>query len=119
MKNMERGIKNEAPRVRAAREYWSGEVQQWRSSGLMQKEYCNKKGISLGRFGAWKRRLEREYKGRTGAAIVAIPSGIVSSALLAMRAPLGLVVNERYRVEIPDSFSPDTLEAVLQVLNRL
>jgi hypothetical protein len=84
----------------------------------MQKEYCNKKGISLGRFGAWKRRLEREDKGSTGA-IVAIPSGVVSSALLAMRAPLVLVVNERCRVEIPDSFSPATLEAVLQVLNRL
>lgn len=118
MKKVEQGKKSEAPRVRAAREYWSGEVQQWRSSGLLQKEYCNKKGISLGRFGAWKRRLEREAQGHSGT-IVAIPSGIVSSALLAMRPTLGLVVNERYRVEIPDSFSPDMLEAVLQVLSRL
>ncbi|MGD0887592.1 MAG: hypothetical protein ABSA46_22340 [Thermodesulfovibrionales bacterium] len=118
MKKMERGVKSEAPRVRVAREYWSGEVQQWRDSGLIQKEYCKKKGISLGRFGAWKRRLEREDKGHSGT-IVAIPSGIVSSALLGMRPTLGLVVNERYRVEIPDSFSPATLEAVLQVLTRL
>jgi len=118
MKKVEQGIKSETRRVRTAREYWSGEVQRWRGSGLTQKEYCNENGISLERFGSWKRRLEREDQGRTGA-IVAIPSGIVSSALLVMRPTLGLVVKERYRVEIPDSFCPATLEAVLQVLIRL
>ena len=52
-------------------------------------------------------------------AVVAIPSETVSAALLTMRPTLGLVVKEKYRVEIPDAFSPATLEAVLQVLNRL
>jgi|SRR5271169_2019656 len=118
MKKVKQCITREWPRVRVAREYWSGEVQLWQGSGITQKEYCNKKGISLERFGSWKRRLERENKGRRGA-LVAIPSGIVSSALLTIRPTLGLVVKERYRVEIPDSFSPATLEAVLQVLNRL
>ncbi len=118
MKKVKQGTEGEWPRVRAAREYWSGEVQQWRGSGLTQKGYCNKGGISHERFGAWKRRLERENKDRSGA-VVAIPSETVSAALLTMRPTLGLVVNERYRVEIPDSFSPATLEAVLQVLNRL
>jgi len=118
MKKVKQGNKKEWPRVRAARKHWSGEVQQWLGSGLTQKEYCNKKGISHERFGAWKRRLEREAQSRSGA-IVAIPSETVSSALLTTRPILGLVVKERYRVEIPDSFSPATLEAVLQVLNRL
>ena len=118
MNKVRQGIKGEWPRVRAAREYWSGEVQRWQGSGLTQKEYCNKKEISVERFGAWKRRLERENKDRNGA-VVAIPSETVSAALLTMRPTLGLVVKERYRVEIPDAFSPDTLEAVLQVLNRL
>lgn len=118
MKKVKQSIKGEWPRVRAAREYWSGEVQQWLGSGATQKEYCKQKGISRERFGAWKRRLEREGQNDRGA-IVAIPSETVSSALLAMRPTLGLVVKERYRVEIPDSFSPATLEAVLQVLSRL
>lgn len=118
MKKVKNGIKKELPRVRAAREYWSGEVQPWQDSGLTQKEYCKQKGISHERFGAWKRRFEREGQSHSGA-IVAIPSGIVSSALFSMRPTLGLVVKEQYRVEIPDSFSPVTLEAVLQILNRL
>jgi len=100
------------------RNYWSARVENWRGSGLTQKEYCEKERISLERFGSWKRRLDREtHVG--GDAIVAVPSRIVSSALFASRSALGLVVNERYRLEIPDTFSPSTLEAVLQVLNRL
>lgn len=118
MEKVEKGMKSETLRGRVAREYWSGHVQRWRGSSLLQKEYCSREEISLERFGAWKRRLEREAQSRTGS-LVAIPSGIVSSALLTIRPTLGLVVNERYRVEIPDRFSPATLESVLQVLARL
>lgn len=97
------------------REYWSGHVQQWRDSGLTQKEYCSREGISLERFGSWKRRLDREHPG----ALVAVPSKTVSSALSTSGTMLRLVVNERYRVEIPDAFSPVTLQTVLHVLDRL
>lgn len=107
MKNEERGDR---------RKYWSDQVQQWRGSGLTQKAYCEREGLSVERLGTWKRRLDREAQ--VGGEIVAVPSGIVSSALFGFRG-LGLVVNERYRLEIPDAFSASTLEAVLQVLNRL
>lgn len=99
------------------RKYWTGQVERWKESGLTQKEYCLREKISLERFGAWKRRLEGENKSQT-AGFVAVPPKIVSSALFTAPA-LRLVVDERYRLEIPDSFSPATLEAVLQVLGRL
>ena len=100
------------------REYWTGQVQRWRESGLTQREYCKREGISIERFGAWKRRLDHENQSEARG-LVAVPPNTVSSALFAARPALGLVVDERYRVEIPDAFSPSTLEAVLQVLSRL
>jgi hypothetical protein len=100
------------------REYWTGQVRQWRESGLTQREYCKREGTSIERFGAWKRRLDRENQSESRG-LVAVPPKIVSSALFTARPSLGLVVDERYRVEIPDTFSPSTLEAVLQVLSRL
>jgi hypothetical protein len=100
------------------REYWRGQVEQWRDSGLTQKEYCNREGISLERLGTWKRRLDREGQEQTGA-LVAVPSKTVSSALSTPGTMLRLVVNERFRVEIPDAFSPVTLQTVLHVLDRL
>ena len=100
------------------RKYWTDHVQRWRESGLTQREYCKREGLSIERFGAWKRRLDRENQSMAGG-LVAVPPKIVSSALFTARPALGLVVDERYRVEIPDAFSPSTLEAVLQVLSRL
>lgn len=100
------------------RDYWRGEVQRWRSSGLTQKEHCSKEGLSLERFGTWKRRFDREGQNDNGT-LVAVPSGIVTSALLQRRPGLGLVVDARYRIEIPDAFIPGTLQNVLEVLSRL
>ncbi len=100
------------------RQYWEAQVQRWRASGLTQREFCKKEDLSIERFGAWKRRLDRENQGESEG-LVAVPPKIVSSALFTVRPALGLVVDERYRVEIPDAFSPSTLAAVLQVLSRL
>ena len=116
---MENGEQREAIKTLQtgkSRDYWSGEVERWRSSGLTQKEYCSKEGLSLERFGTWKRRLDREDNSGT---LVAVPTGIVSSALRTSHRMLSLVVDERYRIEIPDAFTPGTLQNVLEVLSRL
>ena len=100
--------------------YWRERVESWRSSGLTQKEYCEREGISRERLGTWKRRLDREAQTPPQrGSLVAVPPGIVSSALSAGRGMLGLVIRDQYRIEIPETFSPLTLEAVLQVLNRV
>jgi len=103
---------------RERRAYWTAHVEQWHGSGLTQKEYCVREGVSLERFGSWKRRLEGEGSARSEGALVAVPSGIVSSALCS-GSSLGVIVNDRYRVEIPERFSPVTLKAVLEVLTGL
>jgi hypothetical protein len=102
---------------KARQQYWGGQVELWRASGLTQKQYCMREGISLERFGTWKRRFDREGQNASGG-LVPVPSRIISSAF-ASRPALSLVVNERYRIEIPETFTQSTLEAVLQVLDRL
>jgi hypothetical protein len=118
MENEEQHTASKTLRADKIREYWRGEVQRWRNSGLTQKEYCIKEGISLERFGTWKRRFDREEQSRSGA-LVAVPAATVASALVERRQGLGLIVSGRYRVEIPDTFASGTLERVLQVLARL
>ncbi len=117
MQHQEQNQQSKTPRGGRTEEQWIEEVRLWRNSGLTQKEYCIREGISLERLGRWKRRLDREDHKQSGA-LVAIPSRIVASALC-NDPKIRLVISERYRVEIPDAFSPVTLERVLQVLNRL
>lgn len=117
MQHQEENHQSKTPRGGRSKASWIEEVQRWRESGLTQKEYCSREGISLERLGTWKRRLDRDGQKQSGA-LVAVPSRIVTSALHAGPA-IKLVVDERYRVEIPDAFLPATLETVLHVLNRL
>ena len=118
MEHKEQQAQSKTPRAGKSREYWREEVQRWCSSGLTQKEYCIKEGLSLERFGTWKRRFDREGQSRSGA-LIAVPAATVASALGERRQGLGLIVSERYRVDIPDTFISGTLERVLQVLARL
>jgi hypothetical protein len=94
-------------------------VQQCKRSGLTQKEYSIREGISVERLGTWKRRLDREKQNNGTKGLVAVPAKTVTSALFMPPTVLGLVVDEQYRIEIPEAFCPATLESVLQVLRRI
>jgi hypothetical protein len=38
----------------AKSEFWSKHIEKWRSSGLLQKEYCANAGLHVKSFGRWK-----------------------------------------------------------------
>lgn len=40
--------------------YWSRHIEMWKSSGLHQKEYCEKLGLGLKSFGRWKGILAKQ-----------------------------------------------------------
>jgi transposase len=44
----------------AARALWRGHFEAWRLSGLTQREYCERHGLSLKSFGNWRGQLKRE-----------------------------------------------------------
>ena len=44
----------------AVRALWCGHFEAWRLSGLTQREYCERHGLSLKSFGNWRGQLKRE-----------------------------------------------------------
>ena len=42
------------------REYWKGVMAGWKSSGLTQKKYCEKEGLSYSIFQSWRTVLKYE-----------------------------------------------------------
>ena len=42
------------------RAFWRGHFEVWRLSGLTQRDYCERHGLSLKNFGNWRAQLKRE-----------------------------------------------------------
>ena len=46
--------------MRHGREWWSGHVGAWRSSGLSQAEYCRRHGVVQGSLARWATKLKSD-----------------------------------------------------------
>ena len=47
------------------RSWWSAQLAAWRSSGLSQRAFCERRGINQSTFSKWRRRLAKEAACRT------------------------------------------------------
>jgi hypothetical protein len=90
--------------------YWQTEVEAHRKSGLNQREYCRQKGISYWSFNPWKRKLER--KSNKPQEI----SPFLISSLSQQNKQIELILEDRIKISIPDSFSEGTLRNILNIL---
>lgn len=84
----------------------------WRESGLTQREYCSRNGLSRSALGYWSRKIDSEGKGGGFVEIRSVHDGEAGNGSDAIE----LVVGERYRLRLGEGFSPQTLARVLEVL---
>jgi hypothetical protein len=50
----------EHKKQRQGKEYWSGHIRRWESSGTSRRQYCIGEGISYWTFREWQKRLSEE-----------------------------------------------------------
>jgi hypothetical protein len=93
--------------------YWEGHVKAYQKSGLTQREYCRQNNISYWSFNPWKRKLESE-----SSELCEIPIQTVQS-LSSETKHIEIIISEKLKVTIPESFSKSTLRDVLSVLEVL
>lgn len=104
-------MKSRIRQNRAAR--WLAHVEQWRHSGMSKAAYCTAHGLNFSSFRYWLR------KSRSASVDVpALPPAIVPLPFtLALKAPsIGLLVDNRYALDIPAGFDETTLAKLLTVL---
>ena len=95
------------------RRYWERHIQSWQVSGLSQTEYQRRHNLPKWQFVYWKKKFDKSVSSNE-MALVPIPLPQTMPA-----APLRLIVNDRYRIEISEGFQPVVLEQVLEVVNRV
>ena len=99
--------------VQARSAWWQEHVGQWRQSGMSKSGYCATHGLSLNSFRYWLR------KSRSASVDVPVlPPAIVPLPFtLALKAPsIGLLVGNRYALDIPADFDEAMLTRLLSVL---
>ena len=52
-------------RIRHSRDQWQAWIDEQKSSGLSEADFCAQKGLSLKRLGHWKRRLPRKRSSKS------------------------------------------------------
>jgi len=100
---------------RGRRQFWQSHLDAWALTGLTQAEYCRQNDLKVNRFTYWKRSLQKENLPVEFVRISAEPAKS-AHALHNSGVPLRLTVDSRFAIEIPDGFSPATLEQVLLTL---
>ena len=97
--------------------YWEAMLWWWETSGLSQVEFCRQNELNRHRFQYWKRRIRKSAQTVPFVELGGLPN--LSGGYGPKGATLGLILEERFRIEIADGFNPVTLEQLIHTLCRL
>ncbi len=60
--------------ARQGTDYWQGQVEEWRQSGLSQIAYCEQHGLNIKSFRRWRTKLQRAAT--TAASLTLVPVSV-------------------------------------------
>jgi hypothetical protein len=102
------------------RSTWQKHIEEWQQSGLSQQKYCGENGIALATFGYWRRKLKTEQPEKPRFYPLIVGSEEPPEQKDSKNTGLRLVLCEqRFTIEIDESFSPTVLEKLVTTLERL
>jgi hypothetical protein len=92
---------------------WLAHVEQWQQSGMSKAAYCTVHGLNFSSFRYWLRKSRSAPVDASALPPVIVPLPFT----LAPKAPsIGLLVANRYALDIPSDFDEFTLARLLSVL---
>ncbi len=97
----------------ANRQRWFDRIEDWKQSGLTQKEFCKQQQLRLGSFQRWRGIFMRGEGPESSSAVTFLPVNVTA----APASSLALVIDDYLRIEIPAGFDPVTLKQVVQALH--
>ena len=87
---------------------WHNHIRAWEEGDLSQAEFCRIHNLPIKSFYYWKKKYEKPP-------VSFIPINLKPD-IFKQPATICLVVDNRYRLEIPNGFEPETLIKLLQIL---
>ena len=91
---------------------WRRWIGEWRASGVSVRAFCDRRGLALPTFYAWRRTLER----RAAEGATFVPVQLVAEASPAPASALEVVLVDGRTVRVAPGFDAATLRQLLAVL---
>lgn len=96
--------------------YWQQQIRNWKSSGLSQKQFCQRQSLALSTFSYWKRRIEKPAAEKIKFYPLSISPPITPPADSGLLLRIG---RKRFAIEIKEEFSPTALKKLISALEQL
>jgi hypothetical protein len=91
---------------------WQRWIGEWQASGLSGRAFCQRRGLTVARFYAWRRVLQR----RAAEKVTFVPVQVVSDAVPTQASALEVVLADGRTVRVAPGFDAATLRQLLAVL---
>jgi hypothetical protein len=95
---------------------WAARIDEWKRSGLTQRQYCEENHLALATFSWWRKRLKQDGS-RSSEAFVEIPIERAVSTRVGYGGSLTIGLGH-YTITVNGSVDQSQLEGVLNVLER-
>ena len=96
------------------REFWGQHIENWKSSGLSQTQYCKDHHLKVPTFQYWKSKMDRLSLSRP--LIPLTVKSTISSTTSSFPSGVSLSFKDRFNIHLEVGFNPDTLHSILDLL---
>ena len=93
---------------------WRRWIGEWQASGLSVRAFCQRRGLTIASFYAWRRVLQRRDAERAAF----VPVQVVADAVPTQTSALEVVLTDGRTVRVPPGFDAATLRQLLAVLEE-
>jgi len=106
-----------AEQLEQKRTYWKQHIDSWQETGLTQAEYCRRHNLKHHQLVYWKKRF---IKTETDVSFVPLKlEDLLDMPARADRAPLCLVIDDQFKIEIRAGFDAPLLRQLIFALRGL
>jgi hypothetical protein len=106
-----------AEQLEQKRSYWKQHIECWQETGLTQAEYCRRHNLKHHQLVYWKKRY---LTTQTDVSFVPLKlKDLLDISTRQDQAPLTLVINNQFKIEISAGFDAQLLRQVILALRAL
>ena len=95
--------------------FWQQHIENWKSSGLSQANYCQKHQINLHTFTSWRSKLKKEC---VSSILLPVSVAYETYEPVSFSSGISFVVQDHYRINLDIEFNSDTLLKLINILEQ-